>query len=320
MARWGYFSSGSTPSCSEYAFETDASRIDIAFAAIFFLATLALLFVVCSRIGQLKKQGQRVAGSVMLVTSILFAWFAYTIVLIYRPLEECDIFSYENIYQAPVLTSWLFNVSSYLLFVAILTSISNKLQKDFNHVQPVITKIQKYWAVLIGLVLIPTLSVMTAYNHYSYNDVRGSALSDSPYILIPAMRGLWTTFYVVCAAGMLLAAASIGKTLAQAPAESRTRSILINTTILHLAAVGMTLTLMGDYVDTSFMYMNRVIYYGTSAYNSYIAKTEAASFLGSFFYCLAFYAAVQVASLHAEPVKPVASVENEQYGHGQEQA
>lgn len=75
MAR-GYGSSryGGLPSCSEYAFQMDAPRIDIAFAALYFIVTLVLLIFASVRIRRSKKQGQNVAGAGFLKLSIIFAW------------------------------------------------------------------------------------------------------------------------------------------------------------------------------------------------------------------------------------------------------
>ncbi|RDW89806.1 uncharacterized protein DSM5745_01581 [Aspergillus mulundensis] len=292
MAR--YRSGYSLPSCSEYAFETDASRIDIAFAAIFFIATFVLLFVGSSRIGRAKKQGLHVAGAALLMISIVFAWFAYIIRLVYIPLEECDIFRYDRLYQAPLLASWLASLAEYLLLAAILTSLTHKLQKDLGLMQPALLKSQKLWAVLVILVLLAALSLSTAYNHYIYNDVSGSYYSASPELLLMPMRGLWTTYYVLAAAGMVLAAGTMGKTLSQAPGGLRSTALTTSTTALLLSALGLTLTNMGSYVDNMFMYVNSRLYYGSPAYKTYVAKNEAASFLESFFYCVAFWAAVYV--------------------------
>ncbi|KAL4900892.1 hypothetical protein BDW74DRAFT_88538 [Aspergillus multicolor] len=296
-----YRGSYSMPSCSEYAFETDVSRIDIAFAAIFFIATFVLLWVASSRIGRCKKQGQRVAGATLLLISILFAWFTHIVRLIYIPIVECDIFNYQNIYQAPLLSSWLVGISEYLLLAAILTSLTHKLQKDFGLIQPAILKTQKFWAVLMILVLLTALGLNTAYNHYLYNDVYGSYYSDDPYLLVSPMRGVLTTYYVIAAAGMILAAATIGKTLSQAPGGLRSKALTMSTTILLAAALGLTLTNMGSYIDNTYMMLNKVVSYGSSAYKSYVARIEAANFLGSFFYCLAFWAAVQVGSYSVNP-------------------
>ncbi|KAL4743363.1 hypothetical protein BDV11DRAFT_123456 [Aspergillus similis] len=294
MARgYGYSRYSGLPSCSEYAFEMDASRIDVAFAALYFIVTLVLLILASLRIGRSKKQGQRVAGAVFLMLSIIFAWFAYIVRIIYITLTECDVFSYRNAYQAPVLISWLSGVSEYLLIAAILTSITRKLQTDFGLVQPAILTAQKTWAVLISLVLIAGLCITTAWYHYYYGDM----YSFGPYMdLRKPQRGLWTTYYSVAAAGMLLAAATLGKTLSQAPGGLRSRGTTVSIILLVIGALGLTLTNLGSYVQNAYTYNGRSLFYGSSEYKEYVAKYESASFLASFFYCLAFYAAVRMAS------------------------
>ncbi|KAL4999145.1 hypothetical protein BDV10DRAFT_165344 [Aspergillus recurvatus] len=291
MARGGYSRYNGLPSCSEYAFEADSPRIDIAFAALYFIVTLVLLILASRRIGRSRKQGQRVAGAVLLMTSIIFAMCSYIVSIVYISITECAIFSYRNTYQAAVLMLWLSGVSEYLLLAAILTSVTRSMQNDFGLVQPSVLTAQKAWAVLVGLVLTALLSVNTAWYHYYYNDSYYS-LAD----VARPQRGLRTTYYVIAAAGMLLASATLGKTLSQAPGGLRSRGITISVILLIVGALGLTLTNMGNYVQNAFMYAGRSFYYGSSEYKEYLARYEAASFLISLFYCLAFYAAVRVAS------------------------
>ncbi|KAL5044123.1 hypothetical protein BDW71DRAFT_215973 [Aspergillus fruticulosus] len=299
MARgYGYSRYDGLASCSEYAFERDAPKIDIAFAAFYFIVTLVLLILASRRIGRNRKQGRPVAGAVLLMVSIIFALFSYIVRIVYISISECDIFSYSNTYQALVLTSWLSGVSAYLLLAAILTSVTRKLQKDFGLVQSFVLTAQTAWAVLVGLVLTAVLCVNTAWYHYYYNDLyRSSSFAD----LARPQRGLWTTYYVIAAAGMLLASATLAKTLSRAPAGLRSRTnaeqdITISIILLIIGALGLTLTNMGNYVQNAFMYTGRSFYYGSSEYKKYLARYEAASFLSSLFYCLAFYAAIRVAS------------------------
>ncbi|KAL4762721.1 uncharacterized protein BDW70DRAFT_133621 [Aspergillus foveolatus] len=294
MAR-GYGSSryGGLPSCSEYAFEMDAPRIDIAFAALYFIVTLVLLIFASVRIRRSKKQGQHVAGAVFLNLSIIFAWFAYIVTIIYTILTECDVYNSRHMYQASVLDLWLRGVSEYLLLAAILISISRKLQTDFGLVQPAILTAQKVWAVLVGLVLIAVLSINTAWYHYYYKD---TYFSGSYMDLAEPQRAVRLTYHCIAAAGMLLASATLGKTLSQAPGGLRSRGITVSIILLVIGALGFTLTNLGNYVQNAFTYSGRSLLYGSSEYKEYLAKYEAASFLWSFFYCMAFYAAVRVAS------------------------
>ncbi|KAL4811927.1 hypothetical protein BDW67DRAFT_170960 [Aspergillus spinulosporus] len=276
-----------------YAFEMDAPRIDVAFAALYFIVTLVLLILTSLRISRSKKQGQRVAGAVFLMLSIIFAWFGYIVSIIYTTLTEYDIYNYSHIFQAAVLDLWLQGVSEYLLLAAILTSITHKLQTDFGLVQPAILTAPKAWAVLIGLVLVAVLSISTAWYHYYYADI----YSFGPYMdLVEPQRGVRTTYHCVAAAGMLLASATLGKTFSQAPGGLRSRGTIVSIPLLVIGALGLTLTNLGNYVQNAFTYYGRSFSYGSSEYKEYVAKYEAASFLGSFFYCMAFYAAVRVAS------------------------
>ncbi|KAL4746557.1 hypothetical protein BDW72DRAFT_33745 [Aspergillus terricola var. indicus] len=297
MAR-GYGSSryGGLPSCSEYAFEMDAPRIDVAFAALYFIVTLVLWILASLRISRSKKRGQHVAGAVFLMLSIVFAWSAHIVMIIYTTLTQCDIYDYSHVYQAAVLIAWLSSFSRYLLLAAILISITRKLQTDFGLVQPAILNAQKVLAVLIGLLVTTALCIHTAWNHYYYKDFYSF---DSFENLFQAQRGVWTAYYSIAAAGMLLASATLGKTLSQAPGGLRSRGTTVSIILLVIGALGMTLTHLGNYVQNAYIYNGRSFYSGSSEYKEYVAKTEAANFLASFFYCLAFYAAVRVGSQHA---------------------
>ncbi|KAL4971252.1 hypothetical protein BDW66DRAFT_146458 [Aspergillus desertorum] len=293
MARGGYSRFDGLPSCSKYAFETDGPRIDIAFAALYFIVTVVLLVLASQHISRGRKQGQPVAGAVLLMVSVIFAIFSYLVNIVYISISECDIFSYRNTYQAPLLTLWLSGVSEYLLLAAILTCVTRKVQKDFGLVQPAVLTAQTVWAVLVGLVLTAVLCINTAWYHYYYN---GSYHSSPVTDLAKPQRGLRTTYYVIAAAGMLLASATLAKALSQAPGGLRSRSITVSVVVLVIGALGFTLTNMGNYVQNAFMYGGRSFYYGSSEYKEYLARYEAASFLSSLFYCLAFYAAIRVAS------------------------
>ncbi|KAL6236840.1 hypothetical protein BDW75DRAFT_229225 [Aspergillus navahoensis] len=298
MARgYGYSRYSGLPSCSEYAFERQAPRIDIAFAAFYFIVTLVLLILASRRIGRSRRQGQPVAGAVWLMLSIIFALWthnsSYIVDIVYISISECDIFSYSNTYQASVLMLWLSGISEYLLLAAILTSITRKLQNDFRLVQPFVLTAQAAWAVLVGLVLVAVLGVNTAWLHYYYND---SSFSSTIADLTEPQRGLRTTYYVIAAAGMLIASATLGKTLSQAPRGVRSRGVTISVIVLVVGALGLTLTNMGNYVQNAFMYIGQSFYYDSSEYKEYLARYEAASFLTSLFYCLALYAAIRVAS------------------------
>lgn len=145
---------------------------------------------------------------------------AYIVTIIYTILTECDVYSSRHMYQASVLDLWLRGVSEYLLLAAILISITRKLQTDFGLVQPAILTAQKIWAVLIGLVLIAVLSISTALYHYFYKD---TYFSGTYMDLTEPQRAVRLTYHCIATAGMLLASATLGKMLSQAPGGLRSR-------------------------------------------------------------------------------------------------
>lgn len=68
----GYYSSSSI-SCSSTAFSDEQSRVEIAFAALWFVVAVVLFFVATKRFGLRKKQGSPVVGSVFLGFSIFLS-------------------------------------------------------------------------------------------------------------------------------------------------------------------------------------------------------------------------------------------------------
>ena len=144
------------------------------------------------------------------------------------------------------------------------------------------------------------------------------------------MRGVQTTNLVLSAAGILLASATMAKSLSHAGSlRSKVRrafifanpgyhansfnlqkqNIITWVAILIIAALGTTLTELGGYIETSFTYWDAV-FTTESELQEYYDKRHAVYFLTAFFYSLAFYAALRVASHQVVPGHPTRVMAN----------
>ncbi|OJI96755.1 hypothetical protein ASPVEDRAFT_23747 [Aspergillus versicolor CBS 583.65] len=288
----GYYSSSSI-SCSSTAFSDEQSRVNIAFAALWFVVAVVLFFVATKRFGLSKKQGSPVVGSVFLSFSIFFAFGAQLIYIIVTTLAECGTGGYYS-YVAIIIFDWIDNASVFILTAFILTTVCRKLQSEFSRVQPAILTLQAVWAALLGVLLVAVLSISTAMYHYSYSD-------DSDYskiydLKIP-LRGVQTTYYALAVAGLLVASASMLKALFSAPAYLRKGTISKWVPVLALSALGYSAAFLGTYIQSAYFF-SRIS--STASEKSYIHGQQAGGFLARFFYFVAFYAVLQVASYRSQ--------------------
>ncbi|KAL4786323.1 hypothetical protein BJX76DRAFT_355227 [Aspergillus varians] len=291
-------------SCSSYAFESDTPRIDVAFSALYLIVSIALFFVATRRFGQSKKHGQPVAGSIWLCLALIFAILCYIATIVITVLQECDTLSTRYYFPAWTVSIWLWQLSSYILTAVILTSICRKLQNEFARVQQSILTLQTGGAALLGVIVVAYLGLTTAIYHYtSYYNGRTASLAE-------AQRGLRMTALTLSVACMLLASATMYRALFQAPVYLRSKSIETGTIALILSALGYTATDLGGYVQLVFIY-GRLS--GTADYNAYLRSSYAISFIASFFYSVAFYAAIRVASYRSQPAATTSNVISDPY-------
>ncbi|KAL4963576.1 uncharacterized protein BDV14DRAFT_176453 [Aspergillus stella-maris] len=321
------YGGGSSISCSDYAFETKSSRIDIAFTALYFVVSLVLFIIATRRFGISKKQGQPVAGAFLLGTSICLAMLYYLDSIIYIVIGQCGSVGVDDYFPAIIISQWLYWLSKWTMIAVIMTSICHKLMKDFSRAEQLVLTLQKVWVGFLGLLVITVLGLSTATNVYFYSDdyYGRDKISD---LSLP-MRGIQTTHLVLSAAGILLASATMAKSLSHAGSlRSKVRraffhsrpqdtmlihppkqNITIWVSILIIAALGTTLTELGGYIETSFTYWDAV-FTTASDQQEYYDKRHAVYFLTAFFYSLAFYAALRVASHQVVPGHPTRVIAN----------
>ncbi|KAL4946847.1 hypothetical protein BDV06DRAFT_882 [Aspergillus oleicola] len=300
------YGGGSSLSCSSYAFETKSARIDIAFTALYFVVSLVLFIIATRRFGISKKQGQPVAGAFLLGLSIFLALLYYLDSIIYIVIGECGSVDVADYFPAIIISSWLYGLFRYTLIAVIMTSICRKLQKDFSRVEQLVLTLQNMWVGLLGLIVVAALGLGTAINVYVYSDT-----SYDPYkadeLALP-MRGVQMTNLVLSVAGILLASATMVKSLSHA-GSLRSKNITTWVAVLVIAALGTTLTELGQYTETNFTYANRV-FRTESDIQTFYDKRHAVYFLTSFFYSLAFYAALRVAGYQIVPGHPTRVISN----------
>ncbi|KAL5339833.1 hypothetical protein BJX70DRAFT_397302 [Aspergillus crustosus] len=277
--------SSSDISCDSDAFSSDASRIDIAFHSLFALVSLILYTLAHRRFKRGKRDGFPVKGRHLLVLSILFALFYHIITIVVIAMAECSPSSYSDSWPATVAGTWLREISMYIIIFVLLVTISKKFYTQFGTVQTQPLTIQTAWAVLVAILLAAGLAIETVAF-----DAANNADSYSDYDLLEKLfnpqRGVWTTYAVVSVVGVLIAAATVSGALRGAQGSLNAKSLTRWTYTLILAALGSTLTSLGTYVDRAFS--------TAGSLSELQDKAHATLFILSFFYLLAFYAAVQV--------------------------
>ncbi|KAL4934065.1 uncharacterized protein BDV17DRAFT_248262 [Aspergillus undulatus] len=293
-----YGGGGSSVSCSSSAFSLERERIQIAFHALYFIVSLVLLVVARRRINLNKKQGQPIVAAFTLSLSILLAMLYYLDSIVYIVIGQCGSVGIFEYYPAIIVANWLYMLSEYILVAVILTSICRKLQNDFGRVEQLILTLQTAWAGILGVFVVTSLSISTAMTVYSWSD----ELYDSAKrrdLALP-LRGIRTTYLVLSVVGILLASATMAKSLFHAPVSLRSKNITIWVVSLIGCALGLTLTEMGGYVDFNFIYDPYAISSDADA-QSWLDKQHALFFLASFFLAATFYAALKVAAYRVLP-------------------
>ncbi|KAL2834364.1 hypothetical protein BDW59DRAFT_156298 [Aspergillus cavernicola] len=294
----GYYSS-STPTCSEDAFQTRLSRVYISFNALYFIVSVVLFFIASGRISRNKRAGHPFAGKHLLVVSILFATFKYADQIIVDTLGECEIYYTSDLAPGYIVSTWVTALSEYILNAVIMVSICRKLQKDFGRVQKPVISFQAAFAGLIGAFVLTGLGLNTALLQGSYS---GDWDSDQQQRFLDPIKGIWTTYLVLSVVGILLASSTLVTSLVRAPEFLRSRNLNVWVGVLVISALGFNLTALGGYTYRAFADFSS---FSSSEWDRYQKSNQAIYFLDAFFYSVAFYAALQVAGRHQNPVPVV---------------
>ncbi|KAL4872836.1 hypothetical protein BDV12DRAFT_126769 [Aspergillus spectabilis] len=282
--------SSSGISCDSDAFSREAPRINIAFQSLFCLVAIILYFIAQSRVSRRKKEGFPLPGKILLILTILFAAFYYIVALVVIALIECSPSSYSDLWPASVTATWLRQLSIYILNVIFLVTIAKKIQNDTGSVQKAVVTYQSAWAGLIAIFLAAALAIETvifdkANNASDYDDYE---LIDDLY---NPQRALWMVYSVVSVIGILIASVTLIQALRPAQGLPRGQTLTTWSWILIITALGYNLTSLGSYADRAFGYSR---YITLDSALELEKKGHAVSFLASFFYSTAFYAALQL--------------------------
>ncbi|KAL2862413.1 uncharacterized protein BJX67DRAFT_297383 [Aspergillus lucknowensis] len=279
----------SGPSCSDDAFETEQSRVYIAFYALFFVAFAILFIVGSSRANRSKQRGRPLVAWSWLALSLLCGLGAQLAAIIDLTLGECDIASQSDLLPALIIWDWLDILSKLILNAVILTSLTKKLQQHFASTPSSVLRLQAAYAVLLVLIALAALGIETAVYVAIYSDdAYDPELADK---LFDPQRGVWTTYMTVSVFGLLIASSTMGKILSQGTQHSGPRNLKSWAIALLVAALGYNTATLGGYVTRAFADPED---YATSKAD-YLAKSaEAVYFLTNFFYAVAVYAAVAV--------------------------
>ncbi|KAL3448107.1 hypothetical protein BJX65DRAFT_275883 [Aspergillus insuetus] len=305
---------GSSVSCSDSAFDWEGSRVYIAFYALFFLVALALSIIGSSKCKRAKQNGRRLLAWGWLYTSIIFALFSYIVSIILQVLSECAISYSDEIYPGFIVNNWLAEISLFILNAVILISFSKKLHTEFGQGSANVLGVQKGYVVLLFILVATGLALDTAITVLDY-----SSLSDreKAFDLVEPRKGIWTTYYTLSVLGILIASATIIKSVFGGAGFSRPKKLTGWVSTLLIGALGFNLTNLGGYVNVNF---KNTAALSTSELIALQRSAQAVYFLISFFYFVAFYAALEVgaygAHIQTAPVNPTYAVPGvAQQGH-----
>ncbi|CEL04091.1 hypothetical protein ASPCAL05223 [Aspergillus calidoustus] len=286
---------GSSVSCSDSAFSWEGSRVTIAFHALFFLVALVLSIIGSSKAKRAKQNGRPLVAWPWLYTSIVFAIFVYIISIILLVLSECAISYSDEIYPGYIVSNWLSEIFFFILNAVILTSFSKKLHTDFGQGPATLLGVQKGYVVLLLVLMVTACSLETAYlvlgNSDDYSDRR------KIYDLVEPRKGIWTTYYTLSVLGILIASGTIVKSVFGGAGFSRPRKLTSWVSALLIGALGFNLTQLGGYVNVMF---KNTASLSSSEIVDLQRSQQAVYFLISFFYFVAFYAALEVGAFGAQ--------------------
>ncbi|KAL3462396.1 hypothetical protein BJX64DRAFT_259046 [Aspergillus heterothallicus] len=286
---------GSSVSCSDSAFGTEGARVYIAFHALFTAAALTLSIVGSSKGKRAKAGGRPIVALGWLSFSIILALFSYVISIIVLVLSQCEISYTDDTYPAYIVGTWLATLSQFIVNAVILISISRKLHTEFGQGPPAILGVQKGYAALLFVLAIAGLALYTA-SLVAIFDRSDSSLSED---LVEPQKGIWTTYYTLSVVGILLAAATITKSVFGGSGFSRPRKLSGWVSTLLIAALGFNVTNLASYVYITFNDTTSISYSEALRIQQ---SSQAMYFIISFFYFLAFYAALEVGAYGTQPV------------------
>ncbi|KAL2857304.1 hypothetical protein BJY01DRAFT_242376 [Aspergillus pseudoustus] len=286
---------GSSVSCSDSAFERQGSRIYIAFYALFFVTALVLSIIASSKAKRAKGTGRPLIAYGWLSTSIIFAMFSYIISIVVLVLNQCAISYSDDLYPAYIVSSWVSTLSFFILNAVILISFSKKLHTEYGQGPATILGVQKGYVALLLVLALASLALSTTDNVAIYDKGDYSL----HYDLVEPQKGVVTTYYTLSVVGILIASGTIIKSVFGGSGFSRPKKLTSWVSALLVGALGFNVTLLADYVNIAFRSTTNMT---RSEAESLEKSQQATYFLISFFYLLAFYAALEVGAYGASAV------------------
>ncbi|KAA8641476.1 uncharacterized protein ATNIH1004_001941 [Aspergillus tanneri] len=286
---FGGFSSSSASHCSTSAFETTISRVYIAFHALFFLVFVGVFYY--STVVRKRKQ-RTVRAPILWISLLRLDYFrspvrplfssgfhhdidsasVTALNIIFLSLSECKVFRNGEFSRANIATEWLQALADFLLFLAIMFPISQRLHHGNRTMNKVILIVHSASLSVLAALLVVALSISTKVIDDIYGHRRRRM--SSSYNLDEDSRNLWVAYYVfgvvVC---MLIAAVTMLSAL----------TLFVGIPCLVVSSLALTLLQLAGYVQMAF-----------GSWSSYALERhleqsyEAQLFLRYFFYVCTF--------------------------------
>ncbi|KAA8641289.1 hypothetical protein EYZ11_002429 [Aspergillus tanneri] len=277
---FGGFSSSSASHCSTSAFETTISRVYIAFHALFFLVFVGVFYY--STV--VRKRKQRTVRApilwISLYVSITFAVLVTALNIIFLSLSECKVFRNGEFSRANIATEWLQALADFLLFLAIMFPISQRLHHGNRTMNKVILIVHSASLSVLAALLVVALSISTKVIDDIYGHRRRRM--SSSYNLDEDSRNLWVAYYVFGVVCMLIAAVTMLSALVRNLGYRR-GTLFVGIPCLVVSSLALTLLQLAGYVQMAF-----------GSWSSYALERhleqsyEAQLFLRYFFYVCTF--------------------------------
>ncbi|KAL2816467.1 hypothetical protein BJX63DRAFT_387393 [Aspergillus granulosus] len=293
---WG----SSSISCSDYAFDSENSRVSIAFQALFFVVALALTIIGSRKAKRAKQIGRPLVAWGWLSFSIIFSLVSQIIAIVLAVLRECAVFYSDDIFPGWIVSSWVSVFSTFILNAVILISFSKKLHTEFGKGSATILGVQKGYVIILLVLALTCLALYTASSVAAYTADYYSDRYETLYAdLVDPQKGIWTTYYTLSVLGILIASATIIKSIFGGSGYSHPGKLTGWVSALLIGALGFNVVDLANYVYITFQ---DTTFLTTSEAEEIEKRSLVTYFLTSFFYFVAFYAALQVGAYGAQTV------------------
>lgn len=156
--------------------------------------------------------------------------------IVFNTLSECGIFVGTDAYRASIAIDWLGTLAPFLIIVAIMFPISQRLHLGNKGMGGLVRIVHSTTLGLYAILLIVSLSIMTRIADEAYSTTSRYGVSSSIEDLGLHQRRIWVAYYVFGVICALVAAGTMLFALVRNPNFRRGVSLLYHP--VHLQFLG----------------------------------------------------------------------------------